>query len=65
MLQEQEQQQIRVFKTFLQLTGKAVRKRRSQAENRCKICSESRENLHYFITILKINVILIKLNVLL
>lgn len=65
MLQEQEQQQIRVFKTFLQLLSKAGRTSRSQAENRCKICRESRRNLHYFITILKINVILIKLNVLL
>lgn len=62
MLQEQEQQQIRVFKTFLQLTSKAER---SQAENRCKVCREARRNLHYLITILKINVILIKLIVLL
>lgn len=65
MLQEQEQQEIRVFKTFLQLTSKAERRRRSQAENRCKVCREARRNLHYLITILKINVILIKLIVLL
>lgn len=41
MLQEQEQQEIRVFKTFLQLTSKAERRR--QAENRCKVAAKPEE----------------------